>query len=56
MKPALVFYMLGSLSAPVPFSFDALGMPWEFVGVYSFLWEIAEQTEDVGTPFRRWRV
>jgi hypothetical protein len=28
----------------VSFSSDALGMPWEFMGVYSFLWE---KTQDM---------
>lgn len=50
MKPARFCFCVGSLCAPVPFSSDALGMPWELMGVYSFfrifweklVWEVAQ--------------
>ena len=40
-EPARVLFGLwGRLVPLVSFSSDALGMPWEFMGVYTFLWEI----------------
>ncbi len=36
MKPARVYYYVGSFGAPVSFSSDEQGMPREFMGVYIF--------------------
>ena len=35
--------MWGRLLPRVPFSSDAIGMPWEFMGVYIFLQESSEK-------------
>ena len=36
MKPARVYCCVGSFGAPCLVSSDALGMPWEFMGVYIY--------------------
>ncbi len=43
MKPAQVFIGWGRLVPRVPFSSDALGMPWENVGVYCFFGKLRER-------------
>ncbi len=43
MKPAQVFIGWGRLVPRVPFSSDALGMPWENVGVYCFFGKMRER-------------
>ena len=39
MKPARFYFCLGSFGAPCLVSSDALGMPWEIMGVYIYFGE-----------------